>query len=179
MEMLAVLRYAQAIFDLAVEKNQVDEFNQACKDVHTVILSDSQLLAMVNHLSIPAHEKMETMNAIFSGKVPQDFIGMLDLVFKRGRQGELLGILERFEELYKEHNNVVDAEIFAAAEIPSPKLTEIVEMLGKKLGKTVNHTMHIDPALIAGFRVVVGGYVFDSSLKNQLSLMKKKLESRG
>jgi F-type H+-transporting ATPase subunit delta len=178
MERLAVLRYASALFDIAVEKNQVKEFDQACTDISNAIASDSDLLAVVNHLSIPAHEKMATMKAIFEGKVPEDFIGIFDLVFRRRRQGELLGIFERFNELYKEYIKVATAELYSSAPLPQSKLNEIAEVLGKKLDKTIEFNQHIDPALIAGFRVEVDGHVFDSSLKKQVALLRKQLEIR-
>ena len=178
MERLAVLRYAQALFEIAVEKSQVKEFNQACLDVNDAIMSDKELLAVVNHLSIPALEKMDTMRAIFEGKIPEDFIGIFDLVFRRRRQGELLGIMLRFNELYKEYIKVAVAKLYSPAELAPDKLKEISEKLGKKLDKTIEFESHIDPSLIAGFRVEVDGHVFDSSLKNQLTALKKQLENR-
>ena len=175
MERLAVLRYAQALFEIAVEKKQVKEFNQACSDIFAALNSDKDLLAVVNHLSIPAAEKMATMKAIFEGKVPDDFIGIFDLVFRRRRQGELLGILERFGQLYKEYIKVATAKLYSPAPLPQDKLNEIAKVLGKKLDKTIEFELHTEAELIAGFRVEVDGHVFDSSMKNQVAALKKQL----
>jgi len=175
MERLAVLRYAQALFNIAVEQDQVKEFSQACLAIHDAIASDKELLAVVNHLSIPAHEKMETMKTIFEDKVPESFMGIFDLVFKRRRQGELLGIMLRFYELYKEYIKVATAKLYSPAPLAQDKLDEIADKLGKKLGKTIEFETYVDPSLIAGFVVEADGYVFDSSLKSQVASLKKEL----
>ena len=179
MERIAVLRYTKALFNLALEQNKVDEFNQAAIDILAVINSDDEFLAVINHLSIPAEQKMTTMKAIFGGKVPEDFMGLFDLLFRRGRQGELVGILEQFGKLYKEHKRIALAKLCSATELPQSKLDEIALTLGKKLDKTIEFELLVDPALIAGFRVEVDGYVFDSSIKNQVEQLKKQLITGG
>ncbi|MDR2168369.1 MAG: ATP synthase F1 subunit delta [Clostridiales bacterium] len=175
MERIAVTRYTKALFEIAIEKNQVKEYNQAATEIHDVLASDAELMAVVNHLSISAAEKMTTIKAIFEGKIPDDFIGIMDLVLRRGRQGELLGILRKFNELYNEYIKVARATLYSPTELSRPKLNEIAEVLGKKLDKTVDFDFILDPALIAGFRVEVDGHVFDSSLKNQLGMLKRQL----
>jgi len=175
MERIAVLRYAKALFELAVERGEVELYNKACTDILAVFEADKDLLAVVNHLAIPADQKMQTMKAIFEGKIPEDFLGIFGLVFRRGRQRELSAILERFGQLYREHMRIATAKLYAAAELPQDKLNEISQVLGKKLEKTIEFEKVIDPSLIAGFRVEVDGFVFDASTKNQINVMKKQL----
>jgi F-type H+-transporting ATPase subunit delta len=179
MERIAVLRYAQALFELAVAQNQVAEFNQAANDIYDVLKSDKELLAVVNHLSITAQEKMVTMRAIFEGKVPEDFMGLFDLMLRRRRQRELLGVLKRFNKLYEEYIKVARATLYSPGELSQSKLDEIAAVLGAKLDKTVEFEVVIDPALIAGFKVEVDGHVFDSSFKNQINMLKRELLSHG
>lgn len=177
---IVVLRYAKALFSVAAEKNQIDEYNEAVKGVLAILADEeNQLLAVINHLSISAAEKMTTMRAIFEGKLPEDFIGFFELVFKRGRQADLVAILQQFGLLYKEHKRIASAKLYSADEMPQEKLAEIAEILGKKLDKTIEFELVIDTSLIAGFRVDVDGFVFDSSLKAQLGQMKKQLLTGG
>ncbi|MCL2169237.1 MAG: ATP synthase F1 subunit delta [Defluviitaleaceae bacterium] len=175
MDRIAVYRYATALFELAIERGLAKEYDKAATDISTVLTSDKDLLGVINHLSIPPHEKMDTMKGIFSGKIPEDFMGIFQLVFRRGRQGELLGILERINELYKDYIKVGVAKLYSATELPKNKLNEIKELLQKKLDKTIEFELHVDPALIAGFRVEIDGLVFDSSMKSQVAALKKEL----
>ncbi|MCL2752834.1 MAG: ATP synthase F1 subunit delta [Defluviitaleaceae bacterium] len=175
MDQIAVLRYAKALFEISVEKNQLDEYNQAAKDILAVLNSDKDFAAIVNHRAISASDKMATMQTIFEGKVPEDFIGLFSLIFKRGRQRELAGVLARFEDLYKEHKRIAVAKIYSAQPLDDAKKAEIAAVLAKKLEKTIELEVMIDPTLIAGFKAEVDGYVFDASTKNQISKLTKQL----
>jgi len=175
MDQIAVLRYAKALFEIALEKNQLDDYSQAAKGILTVLTTDKELAAVVSHRAIAADEKIETMKAVFGGKVPEDFIGIFALIFRRGRQRELTGVLTRFEQLYKEHKRIAVAKIYSAQPLCDQKMAEISAVLTKKLEKTIEFEAIVDPTLIAGFKVEVDGYVFDASTKNQISRLKKQL----
>jgi F-type H+-transporting ATPase subunit delta len=179
MERIVVLRYAKALFDIALEKQQVDEYNNTCKEILAILEGDEELFAVINHLSISADDKMTAMKGIFSGRVDDDFIGIFSLIFRRGRQGELVGILEHFGKLYKDFKRIATAKLMSAAPLSQEKINEIGAMLAKKLDKTIEFEIMVDPALIAGFRVEADGYVFDASMKSQLSQMKKQLLQAG
>jgi F-type H+-transporting ATPase subunit delta len=179
MERLAVLRYAKALFDIAVEKNQVDVYYQASKDIMAAIETNAEFKAVINHKSIAVTEKLAVMNGIFSGKIPEDFMGLFALMFKRSRQADLLGVLAHMEVLYREYKHIALVKIFAPKELPQQKYDEIAAMLGKKLEKTIIFEKIIDSSLIAGFRIEAEGYVFDASIKNQLAMLKKQLMRAG
>ena len=178
MEKLAVLRYARAIFDLAVEKDLVEQYSQAARGILDVITQDNDFMPVINNPSIPSSEKLGAIQAAFGNKVPDDFLGLFALVLKRGREDELEGILRHFDVLYMDHKRQAVAVLYAPEELPDDKVAEIRQLLGKKLGKTVEIKNVIDPALIAGFRVEVDGFVFDASTKNQVDMLKKQLLAR-
>lgn len=175
MERIAVLRYSKALFEIAVESNLVEEYNKAAKDMLTVLTSEKELTAVMNNPSIPVTERMGVVKTVFSGKVPEAFMGILDLLFKRGRQKQLPDMLRHFEQLYKEYKRVADAKLYSATQLSPQKLSEISGILSKKLDKIINLELVVDPSLLAGFRVEVDGFVFDSSIKNQLAGLKKQL----
>lgn len=179
MERIVVLRYAKALFDIALEKNRVDEYDKTCKEILAILETDKELSRVVNHLSISADDKMSTMKGIFEGRVDDDFLGIFALIFRRGRQGELVGILEHFGKLYKDFKRVATAKLMSATSLSQEKINEIGAKLAEKLDKTIEFEIMIDPALIGGFRVEVDGYVFDASIKARLSQMKKQLLQAG
>jgi len=179
MERIVVLRYAKALFDIALEKQMVEEYNQTCQDILALLKGDEEFLAVVNHLSISADDKMATMKSIFEGKIADDFMGVFDLMFRRGRQGEIAYVLEHFGKLYRDFKRIATAKLMTATQLPENKINEIGAKLSKQLDKTIEFDITIDPDLIAGFRVEVDGYVFDASMKAKMSQLKKQLLSAG
>ncbi|MCL2573258.1 MAG: ATP synthase F1 subunit delta [Defluviitaleaceae bacterium] len=175
MEKLAILRYSKAIFALAVEKNAVEEYNNAAKGILAVIENDKDVLGIINHPGIALEQKVNALNTAFSGKVPDDFIGLFALLLRRGRKDEILGVLRHFDKLYMDYARKTIAKLYSSTELPHEKVAEITVMLSQKLGKTVEIERVVDDTLIAGFRVEVDGYVYDASVKHQVDTLKKKL----
>jgi len=175
MEKLAVLRYSRALFDLAVEKNQVAPFHDACDAILAVLQSDKDMLGLINHPGIPFEKKLEIIAAAFAGRVPEEFLGLFALLLRRGRKNTILGVLAHFNVLYKEYTRSAVAKIYSPSALSPEKISEIAAVLSQKLNKTVQAENVVDESLIAGFRVEVDGLVFDSSLKYQMNRMKKQL----
>ena len=175
MEKLAVLRYSNALFALAVEKNAVETYNNAAKTILVVFENDKDVLGIINHPGIPLSDKENALSKAFSGKIPDDFLGLFSLLLKRGRKDEILGVLRHFDKLYMDYMRKTVAKLYSPKELPTEKVTQIADVLSKKLNKTVEIEKITDDKLIAGFRVEVDGYVFDASIKNQMEMLKKEL----
>jgi len=175
MDKLAVLRYAKALFDIAVENNAVAEYNLASVDMLAVFESDPEIIGILNHPSIPLDSKIGAVATAFDGRVPSDFVGMIALMLRRGRNDEIVGVLQQFDVLYKEYAKLAVAKIYAPEQLDQARIDEIVQIVSRRLDKTIQVEFFIDPSLIAGFRVEVDGFVFDASIKYQMKGLKKQL----
>jgi len=175
MEKLAILRYSKALFGLAVEKNDVEAYNNACQSILAVLESDTDVLGIINHPAIPLEQKMDALSKAFRDKVPDDFIGLFHLLLRRGRKDEILGVLRHFNQLYMDYAHKTVAKLYSPTQLSAEKVAQIAAILAKKLNKTVELDGVIDESLIAGFRVEVDGYVFDASVKHQVEMLKKEL----
>jgi len=175
MEKLAVYRYSKALFDIAIEKNAVAEFKSAAADVLAALKQDKDVVAMINHPGIPLDKKINAFQAAFLGKIPEDFVGLFALMLKRGREDDIEGVLLHFDELYKEYSNLGTAILYSSELLSVDKINEIAQILSSKTGKSIQIEQIIEPSLIAGFRVELDGFVFDASIKHQMSQMKKQL----
>ena len=177
MEKLAVLRYTRAIFELAVEKNAVSEYNDAAAQILEALEADKEIMGILNHPSIPLEHKIDALKAAFGGMgvAADDFVGLLGLLLRRGRKDDVLGILRHFDVMYKEYSRLSVAKLYSREALGADKTAEITAILSKKLDKIIQIEQIIDESLIAGFRVEVDGFVFDASVKHQMNLMKKEL----
>jgi len=175
MDKLAVLRYAKALFEIAAERNAVAEYNMAAKDMLEVFTADPEIIGILNHPSIPLDSKITAVATAFDGKVPSDFIGMIALMLRRGRNNDIIGVLQHFDVLYKDYAKLAIARIYAPEQLEQTKIDEIVGIVARRLDKTIQVEFYIDPTLIAGFRVEVDGFVFDASIKYQMKGLTKQL----
>jgi F-type H+-transporting ATPase subunit delta len=70
---------------------------------------------------------------------------------------------------------VSDAAVFSAFPIEDSQLSGVVATLEKRFGRRLNVSVHLEPSLIGGIRVVVGDEVMDTSVKAQLEQMRVAL----
>jgi len=175
MDRLAVLRYAKALFGIAAENNAVAQYNLAATQMLAVFESDPEIIDILNHPSIPIESKIGAVAVAFDGKVPSDFVGMIALMLRRGRNDDIIGVLRQFDVLYREYARLAIAKIYAPDQLGQARIDEIVQIISRRLDKTIQVEFFVDPSLIAGFRVEVDGFVFDASIKHQMKGLKKQL----
>jgi len=175
MERLAALRYSKALFDSAVENRDVDGYNDTAAALTEILETDKYFLATLKNPSISRAQKSELVHKALQGRVPVDFLGLIELVLKRGREGYLVDIFRHFAVLYNEYKSISIATVTSPIYLEPQRISEIKAVIASKINKSVEIQPVVDESLIAGLRIEVDGYVVDSSLKTKLADMKKQL----
>jgi len=166
MERLSIL-YASALFDLAVEKNLVDDFlSQAV--ILRDCLQESDCQRVLAHPQISAAEKHEFFRKVFAGHIHEDLLGFLYLVADKNREPYLLPALTALIGVIERHNRKVTAKVLSAAPYEDKQAEALREMLSKKLDKHVELDLKVDPSVIGGPYVFVDGYYIDWTVKKRL-----------
>jgi F-type H+-transporting ATPase subunit delta len=84
-------------------------------------------------------------------------------------------IIERFEVLALEHNQILSAQVFSAVPLSSEQTEAIRNRLRKNTGKEVQLVEVVEKSLLGGFIVKIRDSVIDYSLKRQLERLKEKM----
>ena len=106
MAKLASKVYGDALFELAVEENKVEEFWEEVSAVREVLTGNTELSALMEHPNFVKEEKLVLLEKIFKGRVSDDMTGFLLTVETKGRYGELPGIFDYFEAKVKEYKKI-------------------------------------------------------------------------
>ena len=61
MEQLISSRYAKALFDLAVESNKINEFENQVHNLYEILNSEKDFMQILQHPQIVADEKIELL----------------------------------------------------------------------------------------------------------------------
>ncbi len=70
----------------------------------------------------------------------------------------------------------MQAHVTAAVELGPAQKQAVLAALEKQTGKKIEMKAEVDPSLIGGLRVEIGGRVFDGSLKTQLKRIEDTLK---
>ena len=134
------------------------------------------LIHLLDHPQVVKEEKLRIISDVFQGKVSDEMMGFLAAIVDKGRQNEILPILDYFITQVKEEKGIGRAQVTSAVELTE---TQKAQVTNKLLTTTryVEFEMNyiVDPSLIGGMVIRIGDRVVDSSIKTQLYELKKQL----
>ncbi len=175
MAQLISVRYATALFELALEKDCIDKYSDEITLIRDAVTEDSEIIRILDHPQISSDEKLNILTSAFEGKVSADIMGLINIVFRKNRETELADILNKYLEMAEKHKGIVYAAVESAYPLKTAAIDEIRTKLSNKLNKQVIVETKVIPELIGGIRISVEGHVIDSTIKTQLSLLKGRL----
>ncbi|WP_058486017.1 F0F1 ATP synthase subunit delta [Defluviitalea phaphyphila] len=175
MEQLIAKRYSKALFDLAIERDTLDEFENQVEIVYQILTNNKEYIQILQNPRVLMEEKIKLIKEAFSSKVLDEIMGLLILVVKKNREEYLLDILNTFLEEVKKYKGIVKAVVISAVPLNSEQISRIREKLTYSLKKNIQIDTQIDPSIIGGLKIRVGDRILDSSIKGKLDSLKTRL----
>jgi len=172
---LLVQKYAQAAYELAAEKKQIIEVEAQLTTVAQTITGQSELTVFLCHPQVPIQAKKNLLKSVFAGEVTAYVLNFLLLIVDKRRESLLVQIIEQFVVLANEARNIAIAEVTTALPLSDSEQGVLIQKLGTLTGKNIRLQIHIDPSIIGGVIVSIGGKLIDGSVKRQLDRLKINL----
>ena len=172
---LAVNKYANALLEIAVEENCLDEIHADFKVFYDAICDNSDFEKLLVMDTIQTISKKDMIDRI-APNGNKLFLNFIKLIIDKDREFELKLIYVRFNELYKELKNIMEATAVTAVELTKEELDSIKSKLEKKYKKTIVLDSNVDPSILGGMILYVGDSVIDISLKARLAGLKNTMK---
>ena len=99
--------YGDALFEVALEKNQLDEFLDEVKAAQTAIEENKELFKLMSHPKIVKEEKIKIITDIFTGKVSEELVGLLRMIVDKGHFEQVDSVFTYFIDEVKEYRNCI------------------------------------------------------------------------
>jgi F-type H+-transporting ATPase subunit delta len=178
--MKAVRLYAQVLVDVLSSPDTKFSMEMTLKELDgfSKLLTESPLMAKVFDNPVLAEsEKQKALGAFVQklnlSQMSEKFLNML---IKRNRIGILPQVLTEVESIQVQKNGGLMGELISAIPLDGTTISSITQAISKKMNKTVRLKEKVDPSLIAGLRVTVGGKTFDSSVRTKLNKVKDSFQ---
>lgn len=170
-------RYAQALFDLANDQNQVTAVEADLKSLKAALAESRDLRTLLYSPSFSAEDKGKGLVAIAAKAgftvTTQKFLGLLSA---NGRASVLAAVIAGFEALSAKARGAVSAEVVTAVPLSDAQAKGVAAALRQALGKDPEISTRVDPAILGGIKVRVGSRLFDASLRSKLDSLKFALK---
>ena len=162
--------YARALFELAVEENKLQQWQDNLQQI-ALIAADPDMLAVFEQPAILASEVAELFLSVAGAAgidTDADFNNLIALLAENDRLAALPSINAQFATLKQEAEGKIEVMVRSAQELSAEQQGSIASSMAKRLGKEVSITTELDPSLIAGAIVTAGDLVIDGSASGQM-----------
>jgi F-type H+-transporting ATPase subunit delta len=168
-------RYAKALFDLSLEKGQLE---QVMGDLENITgLKNKELDLYLSSPVIKGEKKTAVFEAIFSKHVTPLTISFFKLVFAKGRSIAITEIIEAFAGMFRKEKGIQVVEMTTAVQISSELKQSILKSLtdiNMLKDKKIELKEKVDVSIIGGLVLQIEDKLFDASIKHDLQFIKRQ-----
>lgn len=168
-------RYADALFDIAMEHNSSEKVLEDFNLIEKTIQTNKELSSIIFSPIIPEDKKIKIFKEIFTKHVSFISVKFLVLLTQKGRENLILDIKTEFIKLYNIEFNIQPVEIITAYELDTTITENISANLTKITGKIISPVYKIDKSLKGGIKIRINDIIYDYSIQSQLEQLKNKL----
>ncbi len=168
-------RYAQAAFELAVERGELEAWE---RDLGTLgaVLAPPEAQAFIANAKVPAAAKEAFLQRVTGEPAPLVW-NLVRLLGSKSRLALLPQITEQFQALLDEHRGIAHAEVLTAVPVSDTEREALVRRLSELTGKQVEMELHEEPEILGGLVARIGDQLIDGSTRSKLLALKRRLAS--
>lgn len=169
-------RYAQAFFELAREKGEINPLGTALQETSALFGASAELRTVLSNPAVQLAERRKVVEAIGEkAKWPRLFRNFLMLLLDKDRLRYLGEIAASFQEKVDAHEGRVRARVTSATSLSDGQVEKIKAQLASMTGKEVMLTTEVDADLIGGVVARVGSKIYDGSVRTHLERMREAI----
>ena len=165
------IRYALAIYDIAVENNKVREIHETLDSLLNLYEKDKEFKNLMLHPLIKREEKKKIANDVFS-IADEISKNVIDYLIDKDRMSIIRFIAAEYLKIYYKENNEISVTATFPKEINEEQRKKLLQKLENKTGKKVVLDIKIDDSIIGGGIVRINDDVIDGSIKRQMENIK-------
>ncbi|MGE0004464.1 MAG: F0F1 ATP synthase subunit delta [Parvibaculaceae bacterium] len=173
-------RYATALFELAQEGNSVDEIGADLATFQALLDESDDLKRLVRSPVFSAEDQISALEAIASrAGIKSLALNFIKLVAQNRRLFVLTDMIKAYRTLVAQSKGEISAEVTSADALSPTHLAELKAAIKTSVGRDVQLSTRVDPAILGGLIVKVGSRMVDNSLKTKLQNLKIAMKGIG
>ena len=169
----AARRYARAVFELAQQEGQVEEWARRLEKMREV-LSDPEVVAVLTNPTIATEQRM----ALIAAKphlFDEESTNLAKLLIESDRVRDVEDLVKEFERLADDAAGRLRATVTTAVELAPKDRDRVADELSKRLGKEISLTVVVDPRILGGLKLQYGDRLVDASVATKLQQLRRRL----
>ncbi len=172
------VRYAKALFDLALEKNSVNGVYRDMRNISLLCAMD-EVKSVISNPVIPLRKRKDAIIALTGDGADKLTINFIELIFSNGRGEYLASAARNFMDLTRRHRGIRQVTLTTAVPVSGEMKKEMAALLDDRDPDTIEFNEQIDGSIIGGFILRVDDSYIDASVRNRLNRFRKEFSLAG
>jgi F-type H+-transporting ATPase subunit delta len=173
----AARRYARALLDVARGQDLAEPVREQLRDLVALLAEHEDLSAALQHPALALERKQAVAREVLARLGSNVLVGRLvDLLMTRGRMDLLPDIEEAYGAEWNALRGVVTAEAVTAAALTDAQVDRLSATLAAVSGRGVELKTAVEPEVLGGVRVTMGGRIYDGTVRGRLAGLRRHLE---
>lgn len=170
-------RYALALYEVAEEKNKIEEYLKDLRIICDLIDNNKDFYEVIKHPQISTKKKKKTFINIFKGNIDEELLSFLLILIEKDRILYLREKLNEMEKIVLERKNTLRGIVKTTVPLTEGEYEKLLSKLEAKYNKKIILEQIIDPSILGGIFVRVNNEVIDGTVKLKLEELKNLMLS--
>lgn len=172
---LVTERYARSLFELAVERNELEQVYGDVLLIRKTCVESRDFLLLLKSPIIQPDKKEKILVRIFGDRLSRLTLGFLRLLVRKRREMYVAEIAGQFIEQYQDYKNIIPVVVKTAAPLSEAVKKEILAVMKTYSDAVVELEGSVDPELIGGFVLSWKDKQYDASLSHQIEKLRRAI----
>lgn len=168
--------YAKAAFEHACAANQENSW-KSMLSLSGALVENPEVVKQLANPVLNKQARVKLLMQLCENDIDAAFTNFLNVLAENGRLELLPVISQQFAALVAEKNRQVEVDVQTAFELSATQLQTLADALSKRLERTVEPKVTVNPALMGGLLIRAGDLVIDGSVRGKLNKLAEALKS--
>lgn len=169
------VRYAKALFQLALEKGVLDEIKKDIDLLFKIFSEHDDFKGLSSNPVIKGEAKRKIYQALFKQHIHTLTFSFIELLLENKREEWIPDIARRFIFLYKKERNILTVTLTSAEKLEKESVDMILSRLKDLFKCEVEFDLKTDESLIGGFQLRIDDVLVDASVQGELRKIRSNL----
>jgi F-type H+-transporting ATPase subunit delta len=170
--------YATALYTLAAEKGVVDAVRSELEELVRQSDVNPAFAAFLSSAAVDDDDRERSLEKMFRGRLSDLVLDTLQVMNRHGRAGLLAALLRTLVLRIEVARGQIEATATSVAALTAQEQAEVLRVAAALSGQQPLIEYRVDPAILGGLVLQIGGWRYDHSLRRQLAGLQGRLLER-
>ena len=172
-------RYARALFELALESDQIALLRQEIDAIADLLKQNDDLREFLLNAGIYRKHKAAMISRVFTNQLSDLAMNCLQVIIAKERAPLLMEICDEYIIIDDDHAGRVQGVLITAVSLEPEEIAELARQVGESIQKQVTLSTRVDATILGGSILIIGERVWDNSVRENLQRFSQHLRVAG